>query len=224
MTIANDGGGEKCMESRCGILCGKCEWQKNGKCKGCVNIDNPFWGACPVKSCCEGRGLEHCGECSEFPCTRLEEFAYDENQGDCGVRLDQCKIWSAVRQMRYVWLDDYLMKKPGVTKLPPQWNWIRYAIGGKMFAAVCLSGKNEPKYITLKLEPEEGSFLRGQYDDIIPGYYMNKQHWNSVNPNGKIEDDLLKDLLDKSYNLVLGGFSRKKQSEILESAGEADGI
>ena len=80
------------MESRCGILCGKCEWQKNGKCKGCVNIDNPFWGACPVKSYCEGRGLEHCGECSEFPCTRLVEFAYDENQGDCGVRLDQCKI------------------------------------------------------------------------------------------------------------------------------------
>lgn len=115
-------------------------------------------------------------------------------------------------------------EKPGVTKLPPQWNWIRYAIGGKMFAAVCLSGKNEPKYITLKLEPEEGSFLRGQYDDIIPGYYMNKQHWNSVNPNGEIEDELLKDLLDKSYNLVLGGFSRKKQSEILESAGEADGI
>lgn len=91
---------------------------------------------------------------------------------------------------------------------PPFWQRCRY----------------EPKYITLKLEPEEGNFLRGQYDDIIPGYYMNKQHWNSVNPNGKIEDDLLKDLLDKSYNLVLGGFSRKKQSEILESAGEADGI
>ena len=53
---------------------------------------------------------------------------------------------------------------------------------------------------------------------------MNKQHWNSVNPNGEIEDELLKDLLNKSYNLGLGGFSRKKQSEILESAGEADGI
>lgn len=66
-------------------------------------------------------------------------------------------------------------------------------------------------------EQEEGSFLRGQYDDIIPGYYMNKQHWNSVNPNGEIEDELLKDLLDKSYNLVLGGFSRKKQSEILKT-------
>lgn len=45
---------------------------------------------------------------------------------------------------------------------------------------------------------------------------MNKEHWNSVNPNGKVEDDLLMDLLEKSYNLVLGGFSRKKQQEILE--------
>ena len=35
---------------------------------------------------------------------------------------------------------------------------------------------------------------------------MNKQHWNSINPNGEVEDDLLKDLLDKSYHLVLGGF------------------
>jgi len=49
---------------------------------------------------------------------------------------------------------------------------------------------------------------------------MNKQHWNSVNPNGKVEDDLLKDLLEKSYNLVLGGFSRKKQQEILEGEGD----
>lgn len=74
-----------------------------------------------------------------------------------------------------------------------------------MFAAVCLGEGNRPYYITLKLEPSEGSFLREQYEDIIPGYYMNKQHWNSINPNGEGEDDLVKDLLDKSYHLVLGG-------------------
>ena len=163
-----------------------------------------------------GKKLEHCGECNEFPCTKLEEFAYDEKEGDCGVRLDQCKIWSALTQMRYIWIDDFLMKKAGVTKLPPQWNWIRYAVGGKLFAAVCLGENNSPYYITLKLEPSEGSFLRQQYEDIIPGYYMNKQHWNSIKPNGAVEDDLLKDLLDKSYDLVLGGFSKKKQKEILE--------
>ena len=168
--------------------------------------------------------LEHCGECKEFPCTQLEEFAYDEKEGDCGVRLDQCKIWSALTKMRYAWIDDFLMKKAGVTKLPPQWNWIRYAVGEKMFAAVCLGENNQPYYITMKLEPTEGSFLRQQYDDIIPGYYMNKQHWNSINPNGEVEDDLLKDLLDKSYNLVLGGFSKNKQKEILESGDAINGI
>ena len=135
-----------------------------------------------------------------------------------------CKIWEAMHQMRYSWIDDYLMQKPGVEKLPPQWNWIRYAIGGKMFAAVCLGEQNEPYYITLKLEPSEGSFLREQYEDIIPGYYMNKQHWNSIKPNGAVPDDLVKDLLDKAYGLVLGRFSKKKQKELLESGDKADGF
>ena len=118
--------------------------------------------------------------------------------------------------MRYTWLDDYLMKKRAVTKdLQAEWNWIRYKIGRKMFAAVCLDSKNEPYYINLKLEPAEGEFLRSEYPDIIPGYYSNKLHWNSVKPDGEVPDDLLKDLLDKSYQLVLSGFSKKKQREIL---------
>lgn len=119
--------------------------------------------------------------------------------------------------MRYDWLDAYLLKKRGVTKdLQKDWNWIRYHIGGKMFAAVCLNWEdNEPYYITLKLEPEEGDFLRKQYEDIIPGYYMNKEHWNSIKPDGEVPDDLLRDLLDQSYELVLDSFSKKRQREIL---------
>ena len=118
--------------------------------------------------------------------------------------------------MRYTWLDDYLMKKRAVTKdLQAEWNWIRYKIGGQMFVAVCLDSKNEPYYINLKLEPAEGEFLRSEYPDIIPSYYSNKLHWNSVKPDGEVPDDLLKDLLDKSYQLVLSGFSKKKQREIL---------
>lgn len=45
---------------------------------------------------------------------------------------------------------------------------------------------------------------------------MNKIHWNSIKLDGEVPDDLLKDLLDKSYRLVLSGFSKKKQREILE--------
>lgn len=119
--------------------------------------------------------------------------------------------------MRYTWIDEYLLTKAGVAKdFKEEWKWFRYQVGGKMFAAICLDEDGEPCYITLKLEPAEGDFLRQQYEDIIPGYYMNKVHWNSVKPDGAVPDDLLKDLLDKSYQLVLGGLSKKKQREILE--------
>lgn len=119
-------------------------------------------------------------------------------------------------EMRYNWLDEYLMKKRSVTKdLQESWNWVRYMIGGKMFAAVCLDEQDKPVYITLKLLPVEGEFLREQYEDIIPGYYCNKQHWNSVKADGNVPDELLKNMLDKSYTLVLEGFSKKQQREIL---------
>ena len=127
--------------------------------------------------------------------------------------------------MKYEWLDEYLIKKAGVTKdLQKDWNWMRYQIGGKMFAAVCMDGNNQPYYITLKLDPLEGDFLRKQYEDIIPGYYMNKTHWNSVKADGEVPDDLLKDLLDKAYQIVLGSLSKKKQREILRAENTADRV
>lgn len=117
--------------------------------------------------------------------------------------------------MPYPWIDDYLLQKPGVTKdLQPDWNWIRYQIGGKLFAAVCLDDQDQPYYITLKLDPAEGDFLRGQYEDILPGYYMNKTHWNSVRAQGSVPDDLLRNLLDEAYRLVLNVLPKKKQREI----------
>lgn len=121
--------------------------------------------------------------------------------------------------MRYEWIDEFLLAKKGVTKdFKEEWNWIRYRIRDKMFVAICLGEQNKPYYITLKLDPAEGDFLRQQYEDIIPGYYMNKVHWNSVKPDGNVPDELLKDMLDKSYQLVLKGFSKKKQQEILEES------
>lgn len=119
--------------------------------------------------------------------------------------------------MKYDWIDAYLLEKPGVTKdLQAEWNWVRYQIGGKLFAAVCLDdATGKSVYITLKLKPEEGDFLRQQYEDIIPGYYMNKVHWNSIKADGTVPDALVKEMLDQSYALVLGGFSRKKQKELL---------
>ena len=118
--------------------------------------------------------------------------------------------------MRYDWIDTELLAKPGVTKdLQPDWNWIRYHVDDKMFAAVCLDDHNRPVYITLKLEPTEGEFWRRQYEDVLPGYYMNKLHWNSIKADGAVPDDILRDMLGKSYALVLAGLSQKRQREIL---------
>ena len=106
--------------------------------------------------------------------------------------------------MPYPWIDDYLLQKPGVTKdLQPDWNWIRYQIGGKLFAAVCLDDQDQPYYITLKLDPAEGDFLRGQYEDILPGYYMNKTHWNSVRlDESDVPDEELRRMTMNSFELT----------------------
>lgn len=120
--------------------------------------------------------------------------------------------------MKYTWLENYLSAKKGVEKdYKSEWGWDRYLLGGKMFAAVCYDDNGKAVYITLKLEPAEGEFMRQQYADIIPGYYMNKVHWNSIKADGDINDELLKNMLDKSYNLILNSLSKKAQQQIINS-------
>lgn len=83
------------IQSRCGILCDECGYKEEVGCKGCVNIDKPFWGeSCEVQACCGDKKLEHCGGCGQFPCTTLHGFAYDEEQGDNGKRIEQCRKWA----------------------------------------------------------------------------------------------------------------------------------
>ena len=117
---------------------------------------------------------------------------------------------------KYEWFEDYCISKKGVIKdYKPEWEAYRYLIRDKMF--VMHGGDKEGKeIITLKLEPLLGQFLRNLYEgDIVPGYYMNKVHWNSVYVEGNVPDDVLRDMADKSYELILSGFSKKLQNEIL---------
>lgn len=95
---------ETMIESRCGILCSECTYREQVNCEGCIHIQKLFWGdSCPVKSCCETKTKEHCGNCENFPCDLLNQFAYDEKQGDGGKRIEQCKIgkiWFHFRQKK----------------------------------------------------------------------------------------------------------------------------
>ena len=116
--------------------------------------------------------------------------------------------------MKYEWLDEYCLAMRGTVKdYKEEWGAFRYMVGGKFF--VLLGGDKAGRPIaSLKLDPALGYMLREQYSDIIPGYYLNKEHWNSVLMEGEVPDDVLRMMLDESYRLVLAGLPKKAQREI----------
>ena len=115
---------------------------------------------------------------------------------------------------KYEWLDEYCLSQIGAVKeYKAEWNATLYMVGGKMFA---LRGEDKSgrAIITLKLDPDFGSALRQQYKDIIPGYYMNKVHWNSLYLDGNVPDDLVQAMINESHQLILKSLSKKVQKEI----------
>jgi len=118
------------------------------------------------------------------------------------------------QKIRYEWLDEYCLSQMGAEKdFKAEWNATRYLIGGKMFA-MCTGDKDNKPIMTLKLEPAFGELLRKQYEHIVPGYYMNKEHWNSLYLEGDVPDDVLKIMITESYQLILKSLSKKLQKEI----------
>jgi predicted DNA-binding protein (MmcQ/YjbR family) len=87
-----------------------------------------------------------------------------------------------------------------------------FKVGGKMFALVMLAG--EPGSVNLKCDPDRALELRARHDAIRPGYHMNKRHWNTVDLDGTLADEDLREMIDHSYDLVVGSL-RRKQREAL---------
>ncbi|MDR1357310.1 MAG: MmcQ/YjbR family DNA-binding protein [Tannerellaceae bacterium] len=117
--------------------------------------------------------------------------------------------------MNYDFIQAHCLSKKGAEEdYKKEWDAIRYSVRGKMFALVGNDGEGRP-IISVKHTPEHGEDLRGTYDDIIPGYYLNKIHWSSMYMNGNVPGNVLKQMLDESYELVLRSLSKKVQNEIL---------
>ncbi|MCD4744749.1 MAG: MmcQ/YjbR family DNA-binding protein [Bacteroidales bacterium] len=86
-----------------------------------------------------------------------------------------------------------------------------FTIKGKMFS---LTNIETFELINVKCDPEEAITLREQYGAVIPGYYMNKKHWNSIKMNGSISDQKIKDWIKQSYSLVVLSLPKKIQKEL----------
>ena len=78
-----------------------------------------------------------------------------------------------------------------------------FKVGGKMFALSYL-GRRGPMSVSLKCDPPLAEQLRAAYPEVTPGYHLNKRHWNTVVLNAGVGDDLVRDMLEDSYDLVVG--------------------
>jgi predicted DNA-binding protein (MmcQ/YjbR family) len=83
-----------------------------------------------------------------------------------------------------------------------------YKVAGKMFALIAEDAR--PPRLSVKLPPEEGVALRAEYPDhVLPGYHLNKRHWNTIILDGVLDSDEVLTLLRQSYDLVVAGLPRR---------------
>jgi predicted DNA-binding protein (MmcQ/YjbR family) len=87
-----------------------------------------------------------------------------------------------------------------------------FKVAGKVFALSRLDG--DPLRISLKCEPALAEQLRVSHAAIIPGYHLNKRHWNTVILDGSLADDVVGDLIEDSYDLVVSGLPRKGRAAL----------
>lgn len=109
-------------------------------------------------------------------------------------------------------LRDYCISKPCVTEsFPFDQTTLVFKVGQKVFALTSL--ERQPAAVNLKCDPEKALYLREQYPSILPGYHMNKRHWNTIEFIA-LPNDLVKQLIDYSYELVLQKMSSKARIQL----------
>ena len=82
---------------------------------------------------------------------------------------------------------------------------------GKMFA---LTDVDLFTSVNLKCNPEEAVLLREQHEAVVPGYHMNKKHWNTVLMDGSLTDSLVTGWIDQSYDLVVAKLPKKEREKV----------
>ena len=108
---------------------------------------------------------------------------------------------------------EYCLSKAATTEATPfDEKTLVFKVHGKMFS---LTDMEAFLSINLKCDPEYAIQLREENEGIQPGYHMNKTHWNTISTDGSVTDELLYELIDHSYELVVKGL-RKKVRESLK--------
>ncbi|WP_226372197.1 MmcQ/YjbR family DNA-binding protein [Sulfurospirillum diekertiae] len=119
-------------------------------------------------------------------------------------------------KMTFEILNNYCLSHIGAIKEYPFDNTTAvYKVGDKIFALID-EASNAPR-INLKCDPYYARELREMYENVIAGYHMNKRHWNTVICEDDIDETLIFEWVDDSYDLVFSSLSKKMQSFIRDS-------
>jgi len=89
-----------------------------------------------------------------------------------------------------------------------------FKVMNKMF---CLTNLDNPNSINLKCDSELAAELRERYNEVTPGYHMNKKHWNTIALDGTLSDNVILSWIDHSYELVVEGLPKKEKAKIMNS-------
>ena len=111
---------------------------------------------------------------------------------------------------------EYCLRKRGATEGTPFGETVLvFKVAGKIFALAALD--EIPATVNMKCDPDLALALRDQYDQVQPGYHMNKKHWNTVEIDGGIPDGELRKMIDHSYELVVQGLPKKTREKLRHS-------
>jgi predicted DNA-binding protein (MmcQ/YjbR family) len=110
---------------------------------------------------------------------------------------------------------EYCLSKPDATEGTPFGpDVLVFKVGGKIFALASLD--EVPATANLKCDPDLALELRDRYEQVTPGYHMNKKHWNTVEIESGIPDVELRKMIDHSYELVVKSLPRKAREKLLQ--------
>ena len=87
-----------------------------------------------------------------------------------------------------------------------------FKVAGKIFALSALD--RMPLEVSVKCEPELAVALRDSYPAIRPGYHLNKRHWNTITLDGSLPDELVRDLIEDSYDLVVSALPKRMREQL----------
>ena len=116
---------------------------------------------------------------------------------------------------------EYCLAKPQATEGTPFGETVLvFKVSGKMFALAALD--EVPTRVNLKCDPDLALELRDRYEQVTPGYHMNKKHWNTVEVEGGISDLELRKMIDHSYDLIAKGLRKPKAKVAAQSRRNSD--